>query len=115
MESTGRSPTPGRGGPRWRGRRVPPPPCRSLQDATEWVRDAEESIAEEVARQRQEEMWRNQELYDKVMLLHLVLASPEDRARMAEPIGWRPLLPTNISLEMQVSILEARLEARIRD
>ena len=47
------------------------------------------------------------------MLLHLILASPEDRARMAEPIGWRPTLPTAVSLERQLKILEARLDARL--
>jgi hypothetical protein len=39
------------------------------------------------------------------MLLHYVLASPEERDAMAKPNGWRPLLPTNMILEMKIHIL----------
>ena len=67
---------------------------------------------EEVAMMAAQE--RNQKLYDKVMLLHYILASEEDKERMAEPTGWRPLLPTNMSLEMQVRILQGKVDAMNR-
>jgi hypothetical protein len=54
---------------------------------------------------------RQYKLYHKVMFLYYQLASTEEQIRMAEPIGWRPELPTNISLEEQLRILEGRLAA----
>ena len=55
---------------------------------------------------------RQEKLYKKVMLLHCKLADDETRRAMAEPTGWRPELPTNISLETQIRILQARLDAK---
>ena len=54
---------------------------------------------------------RQEKLYNKVMLLHCKLADDETRMAMAEPTGWRPELP-NITLEMQIRILQARLDAK---
>jgi hypothetical protein len=55
---------------------------------------------------------RQDKLYHKVMFLYYQLASPEEQIRMAEPIGWRPELPMNISLQEQLRILQARLDAK---
>jgi hypothetical protein len=49
--------------------------------------------------------WRHNKLYNKLMILHCVLASEEDRAAIAERNGWRHALPTNVSLEEQIHIL----------
>jgi hypothetical protein len=67
------------------------------------------AVQEEAARRAEEE--QNQKLYDRVMLLHYILASEEDKVRMVEPIGWHPLLATNMSLQMQVEILQGRVDA----
>jgi hypothetical protein len=56
---------------------------------------------------------RNQKLYNKVMVLHCVLASPEEMEAMAVPNGWRRLLPINMSQEMQICILQGRIDAMI--
>jgi hypothetical protein len=58
----------------------------------EWKEDA-----------RQAAKQRNQTLYYKVMLLHYVVASPKEREAMVEVNGWRPQLPTNMSLESWTS------------
>jgi hypothetical protein len=48
---------------------------------------------------------RQEKLHHKVMFMYLQLASPEEQIQMCEPIGWRPELPKNISLEEQLRIL----------
>jgi hypothetical protein len=55
---------------------------------------------------------RQDKLYHKVMFLYLQMAPPEEQLKMCEPIGWRPELPKNISLEEQLCILQARLDAK---
>jgi hypothetical protein len=34
------------------------------------------------------------------MMPYYVLASEEERAALAEPIGWRPVLDTNVSMRI---------------
>jgi hypothetical protein len=49
--------------------------------------------------------WRHEKFYNKAMILYCVLTSEEERAAMAEPIGWRPVLDPNVSMEGHVHIL----------
>jgi hypothetical protein len=49
--------------------------------------------------------WRHETLYNKAMILYCILASEEERVAMAEPIGWRPVLDPNVSMEGHVHIL----------
>jgi hypothetical protein len=44
----------------------------------------------------------------KIDLLHLQLASPEERIRMVEPLGWRPEIPP-VDLQRLIRFLWARL------
>jgi hypothetical protein len=60
----------------------------------------------------QEARWRHEKLYNKAMLLYYVLASEEERAALAEPIGWRPMLDTDVTMEEHVRILQARVNER---
>ena len=99
LESTARSrslqPTRS-GGARSRGSARSQPP-----------RDSEVNLIEEEARLRHEA------LYNKAMRLYAVLASLEERARMAEPIGWRPVLDPNVSMEDHVRRLQARVNREV--
>jgi hypothetical protein len=45
------------------------------------------------------------------LILLTELASPEERIRMAEPIGWRPEMPA-IDLRRQIRYLQAHLDSR---
>jgi hypothetical protein len=63
---------------------------------------------ERVAEERQ---WRYDKLYQKYMLLYCFLASEEERAAMAEPNGWRPTIPSNVSLEEQIRVMEAQVDS----
>ncbi|KAK1602232.1 hypothetical protein QYE76_016841 [Lolium multiflorum] len=111
MESTGRSPPPAparRGGVRWRGWSMP----SSARCRTQCMRDVEahaetEEEADAVVRAR----WRHEKLYDKAMILCCVMASEEERATMAEPISWRPVLDPKVSMEDHVRILRAQVDA----
>jgi hypothetical protein len=109
MESIGRSPPQGfrRGGVRWRGRPVP----AGARCRTQRMRDVEaqaETKAEVRAR------WRHEKLYNKAMILYCILASEEERAAMVEPIGWRPVLDPNVSMEDHVRISRRRWTRRRR-
>jgi hypothetical protein len=66
----------------------------------------EERAAEEQAR------WRYDKLHPKFMILYLYLVSEEERAAMAKPNGWWPPIPTNVSLEEHIHIMQARVDAR---
>jgi hypothetical protein len=73
------------------------------------VRDAAEAkvlAMEEVARHH------HQKFYNKVMLLYAVLASQEEREAIAKPNGWRPHLPTNVSLHSSICYLQALINVR---
>jgi hypothetical protein len=43
--------------------------------------------------------------FDGGYVLYCILASEEERAAMAEPIGWRHVLDPNVSMEENVCIL----------
>jgi hypothetical protein len=62
---------------------------------------------EEVERIAREEA----KLERKIMLLLMQLASPEERSMMAEPIGWRPELPS-IDRRRLRRYLQAHLDTR---
>jgi hypothetical protein len=66
---------------------------------------AQRDVEAEVAAIVREARWRHEKLYNKAMLLYCVLASEEDRAAMAEPIGWQPVLDTDVSMEEHMHIL----------
>jgi hypothetical protein len=68
-------------------------------------RDAEAESAAIVREAR----WRHEKLYNKAILLYCMLASEEERAAMAEPIGWQPVLDTDVTMEEHVHILQARV------
>jgi hypothetical protein len=75
------------------------------------VRDAAEAevmvwVTEEAA------MHHNDKLYHKVMLLCIVLASPEERKTMEEPTCWRPL-PPNLSPKTQICTCQAQINVKI--
>jgi hypothetical protein len=71
---------------------------------------AEERAATE-RRAAEERRWRYDKLYHKFMLMYCCLASDEERAAMAEPNGWRPPIPINVSLEEQVRIMEDQVDS----
>jgi chaperonin cofactor prefoldin len=52
---------------------------------------------------------KKERLYNEVMKLRHLLASEEEKAAMAEPNGWRPLLPIDVSLEVQIRMLEEQV------
>jgi hypothetical protein len=76
------------------------------------VRDAEAELAAIVRATEQEARWRHEKLYNKAMFLYCVLASEEERAAMAEPIGWRHVLDTGVTMEEHVCILQVRVNER---
>jgi hypothetical protein len=45
------------------------------------------------------------------MILYCCLTLEEERAAMAEPTSRRPPIPTNVSLEEQIRIMQARVDA----
>jgi hypothetical protein len=68
--------------------------------------------AEEVAVVRvieEEARWHHENLYNKAMTLYCVLASEKERAAMVKPIGWRPVLDTDVTMEEHVRILQAQV------
>uniref|UniRef100_A0ACD5UJQ2 Uncharacterized protein n=1 Tax=Avena sativa TaxID=4498 RepID=A0ACD5UJQ2_AVESA len=67
----------------------------------------------EVNRIEKEARLRHEALYNKAMRLYVVLASPEERARMADPIGWRPVLNPNVNMEEHVCRLQKRVNAEL--
>jgi hypothetical protein len=69
------------------------------------LRDAEAEVAAIIREAR----WCHEKLYKKDMLLSCVLASEEERAAMAEPIGWWPVLDTDVTMEEHVRVLQARV------
>jgi hypothetical protein len=46
------------------------------------------------------------------MLFYYLQASEEERVRMEEPIGWRPVLDPNVPMEEHVRILQAWVNER---
>jgi hypothetical protein len=113
LDSTARSPPPTRRGALLRGGRTCPAIRRggAAMCARE-VPEASRPGPSRVAPTDSLEAERQDKLYHKVMFLYYQLASPEEQIQMAEPIGWRPELPTNISLQEQLRILQARLDAK---
>jgi hypothetical protein len=61
----------------------------------------------------EERCWRYDKLYHKFMLLYYCFASEEERAAMAEPNGWRPPIPTNVSLEEHVRSMQDWVDASL--
>jgi hypothetical protein len=55
--------------------------------------------------------WCYDKLYRKYMIMYCCLTSEEERAAMAGPTGWRPAIPTDVSLEEQIRTMQARLDA----
>jgi hypothetical protein len=120
LDSTARLPPPTRRGALLRGGRSCPAIRRggaatsagTGRGGAREVSEASRPGASRVAPTDLLEAERQDKLYHKVMFLYYQLASPEEQIRMAEPIGWRPELPTNISLQEQLRILQARLDAK---
>jgi hypothetical protein len=120
LDSTARSPPPTHHGALLRGGRYCPTIRRSGTATSAGTgcggaREVPEALrpgASRVALTDSLEAERQDKLYHKVMFLYYQLASPKEQIRMAKPIGWRPELPTNISLQEQMRILQARLDAK---
>jgi hypothetical protein len=118
LDSTARS---RRLGARLRGGRTSPAPWRVGEPRSEGSGEIDSSEEAAAALARGEaavavaraDAARQRKLHNKLMLLHFKLASPEEKEAMLEPTGWRPELRTDMSLEMQIRILKARLDARL--
>jgi hypothetical protein len=76
------------------------------------VRDTEVKLAVVARATEHEARWRHKKMYNRVMMLYCVLASEEKRAAMAEPIGWRPVMDTDVTMEEHMCILQARVNER---
>jgi hypothetical protein len=67
-----------------------------------------EAEAAAIARASELEKELHEKLYHKAMLFYYLQAFKEERVRMEEPIGWRPVLDPNVPMEEHVRILQAR-------
>jgi hypothetical protein len=76
------------------------------------VQDTEVEAAAIVRAMEHEARWHHKKMYNRVMMLYCVLASEEKRAAMAEPIGWRPVMDTDVTMEEHMRILQARVNER---
>jgi hypothetical protein len=77
------------------------------------MRDVEAQAHVETAAQEETKVevrarWRHEKLYNKAMIMYCILALEEERAAMAEPIGCRPVLDPNVSMEDHMRILQAQ-------
>jgi hypothetical protein len=122
LDSTARSPPAPHRGALLRGGRLCPairrggaaPSARTGHGGAREVPEASRPGPSRVAPTDSLEAERQDKLYHKVMFLYLQLAPLKEQIKMCEPIGWRPELPRNISLEEQLRILQARLDAKLR-